>query len=93
MHSLIIHLANSSKRAGNVAALLKVLPEPEVVDAVIGQDAIIRGDVALRDGNLHRPIYPFPLSPGEVGCFLSHRACWQRIVDQDLPYALIVEDD
>jgi glycosyl transferase family 25 len=33
------------------------------------------------------------LSPAEVGCFLSHRACWQRMLDLGLPAAVIFEDD
>ncbi|WP_157020163.1 glycosyltransferase family 25 protein [Mesorhizobium xinjiangense] len=33
------------------------------------------------------------LAPGEVACFLSHRRCWQRIVDEGLPYAVVLEDD
>jgi glycosyl transferase family 25 len=33
------------------------------------------------------------LSRSEVACFLSHRLCWQRIADRDLPYALVLEDD
>jgi GR25 family glycosyltransferase involved in LPS biosynthesis len=28
-----------------------------------------------------------------IGCFLSHRKCWQYVVDNDLPYSLILEDD
>jgi glycosyl transferase family 25 len=34
-----------------------------------------------------------PLTSGEVGCYASHRACWQRIVDRRLPAALVLEDD
>ncbi|MDF7676943.1 glycosyltransferase family 25 protein [Neisseriaceae bacterium ESL0693] len=30
---------------------------------------------------------------GEMGCALSHRSVWQRIVDEQIPYALILEDD
>lgn len=33
------------------------------------------------------------LSPGEIGCFESHRRIWQRMVDDDIPAALVVEDD
>jgi len=33
------------------------------------------------------------LSCGEVGCYLSHRLCWQAIVDRDLDFAVILEDD
>ena len=31
--------------------------------------------------------------PGEIGCFLSHRICWKRIVDENLSAAAILEDD
>lgn len=31
--------------------------------------------------------------PGAIGCFLSHRAAWQRVLDKGLPLALICEDD
>lgn len=34
-----------------------------------------------------------PISPGEIGCALSHRRVWQQIVEQDINYALILEDD
>ena len=33
------------------------------------------------------------LSRNEVGCFFSHKACWQKIVEDQLPFAIIVEDD
>lgn len=29
----------------------------------------------------------------EVGCFLSHYAVWHRMVEQNIPAALILEDD
>jgi glycosyl transferase family 25 len=32
-------------------------------------------------------------TPSEVGCFLSHRACWRRIADGDDEYAAVFEDD
>jgi len=34
-----------------------------------------------------------PISDGEIGCALSHRRIWQHIVDKDIDYALILEDD
>jgi GR25 family glycosyltransferase involved in LPS biosynthesis len=30
---------------------------------------------------------------GQVGCYDSHRRVWQDMVDKQLPYALILEDD
>ena len=32
-------------------------------------------------------------TPGTIGCVLSHMKCWKRVIDDDLPYALILEDD
>jgi glycosyl transferase, family 25 len=34
-----------------------------------------------------------PLSPGEVGCYLSHVAAAEKIVRENWPYALVLEDD
>jgi GR25 family glycosyltransferase involved in LPS biosynthesis len=31
--------------------------------------------------------------PGKQGCFLSHVKAWRFIIDNDLPWAVIVEDD
>jgi glycosyl transferase family 25 len=33
------------------------------------------------------------LTAGEIGCFLSHRTAWQRIVDGDTTYGAVFEDD
>jgi len=33
------------------------------------------------------------LPPGATACFLSHRDCWKRVVDEALPYAVVLEDD
>jgi glycosyl transferase family 25 len=32
-------------------------------------------------------------TPATVGCFLSHRNAWKRVVDEDLRSALILEDN
>ena len=34
----------------------------------------------------------YPMSEGEVGCFLSHRAVWREVVSQQRP-CLVLEDD
>jgi GR25 family glycosyltransferase involved in LPS biosynthesis len=93
MRSFIIHMPGDAKRAPNAARLLKTLPEAELVDAVIGREVVAAGGCATAPGTLHQPHYPFPLSPGEIGCFLSHRRCWQKILDEGLDCALIAEDD
>lgn len=60
----------------------------EIFDAVDG--------ASLHQTSLVQQAVNFPecmLTVGEVGCALSHRAVYQRMIDEDLPFALILEDD
>lgn len=93
MNMLILHLPGDSRRAPNVARLCEMFPQAHVIDAVRGADVIARGGAQIAHGNLYRPHYPFEIGGGELGCFLSHRAAWQRIIDEGWDHALIVEDD
>lgn len=34
-----------------------------------------------------------PVVLGEIGCAYSHRRIWQNIIDNDIDYALVLEDD
>ncbi|WP_407494293.1 glycosyltransferase family 25 protein [Pseudooceanicola sp. MF1-13] len=91
--SYIIHMATSEARKPLVDALCQALPNPQILDAVVGRD-LDAGELAeLYSGSLYQPKYPFDLSLGEIGCFLSHRKAWQRIVDSGDKAGLIVEDD
>lgn len=93
MQSFIIHMPGDARRAPNVARLVELLPQAAVVDAVDGRAVLADRAARTRPGDLHAPHYPFALAAGEIGCFLSHRACWARIVADNLDHALIVEDD
>lgn len=93
MKTLILHLPSDDRRAPNVARLCESFPEAQVMDAVRGADVIARGEARMSRGDLYSPEYPFEIGGGELGCFLSHRAAWQRIIDQGWDHALIVEDD
>ena len=84
-------MASATARADNVTALKEALPLPQVVSAVAGKTE--GRDFPTAPGTCHRPTYPFPLSDGERGCFLSHRRCWEIIADLTAPFALVVEDD
>ena len=90
----VIHLGRSVHREENVRALLsQEVCRLEVLDAVDAQGLLNKGRDFLTDRPLFRPTYPFLIGPGEIGCFLSHRKAWQRIVDENLPHALVIEDD
>jgi GR25 family glycosyltransferase involved in LPS biosynthesis len=90
----IIHLERAVERRDQVQAIVRSIPfETHIVPAVDGRASSkqIFEQSYLR--NLLTPRYPFALKAGEIGCFLSHRRCWQKIIDDGLDGALIIEDD
>lgn len=64
----------------------------EFLDAVDGRqmDVLAHPDY---DTARRRAAHGRDLKPGELGCFLSHRAAYEKIVEQNLDYALLLEDD
>ena len=92
--AFIIHLGRAVARRANVDVLQDRLPlDSEVIAAVEG--ARLTGP-ELENAYVRRrfaPRYPFALTPTEIGVFLSHRAVWRRIVDDDLDFAFVFEDD
>ncbi len=93
--AFIIHLARATQRRPQVDALRQALSSLPVgiVDAVDGNALSKRETAGAFQPELLEPVYPFALRPGEIGCFLSHRAAWQAIVDQGLDAGLVLEDD
>ncbi|NNK79332.1 MAG: glycosyltransferase family 25 protein [Litoreibacter sp.] len=93
--TFVIHLARATGRRARVEELLRQSPYPaKILDACDGAKLSPADRTAVYPGtDLHVPRYPFPLSDGEIGCFLSHRRAWERIVSEGLPHALILEDD
>lgn len=62
------------------------------VGAFDGRGVDLR-DMADCDLNHALKIYGRPLKAGEYGCYKSHIACAQRIIDGGHPHALVFEDD
>ena len=91
----IIHLKRAKNRKPYVDNIIsKLNMTSEIIDAVDGK--------LLTDNNISNhyskipiycPSYPFKVNKGEVGCFLSFRKAWQKIVDQKLSAGLVFEDD
>ena len=90
----VINLARSKARlAAMAAALEKQGLSFERVDAVDGatlEDSVV---ASVAPPELIRKTYHRPLSKSEVACALSHRKAWQQIIDQDLDFGIVLEDD
>ncbi|GGF60867.1 glycosyltransferase family 25 protein [Alteromonas lipolytica] len=48
---------------------------------------------ACYDEQANKAFFRRPISRGEIGCYLSHRTLWQRMVDEQIEVAVIIEDD
>jgi GR25 family glycosyltransferase involved in LPS biosynthesis len=92
--AFIIHLERAISRMANVQSLSARLPiESEIVAAVDGTRLTRQEIDQVYARARFRPRYPFALTAAEIGAFLSHRAAWRRIVDENLDFAFIFEDD
>ncbi len=92
--AFILHLERATGRRASVEALRALLPiEGEVLPAVDGQRLPTEAVKAAYVRQRFSPRYPFALGLPEIGAFLSHRAAWRRIVDENLDFAFVFEDD
>ena len=91
---LVINLARSRDRLAAIGAQLENTGLPfERIDAI---DGTVLDDETIRrvaPPELIRKTYHRPLSRAEVACAMSHRKAWQRIVDEDLDFGIVLEDD
>ena len=92
--ALIIHLERATNRRRNVDELITACPVPaSVQNAIDGQHLDNEHFLNFYAINIHKPQYPFVLRGEEVAAFASHRSCWQRVVNEHLDAAIIMEDD
>lgn len=91
--TLLINLDKSVDRLKRSAKLLSEHNiEFERVSAIYGAD--LSEQVLANAYSYQLPnAYYKKLNIGEVGCYLSHRKAWQKIVDEQLDFAIILEDD
>jgi glycosyl transferase family 25 len=67
--------------------------EYQRISAVYGKDLHDIDIAKVYDPQTNLQKYDKELNLGEIGCYLSHVQCWQMIIEQQLDYALILEDD
>lgn len=92
MRVFVISLKRATDRRADMTAQLQKLGLTfEFFDAYDGRDL---SDIdPLYDAAVARERNGEPLSKGQRGCAMSHRALYERIVHEDIDHALILEDD
>jgi glycosyl transferase family 25 len=91
--TIVINLKRSTARRMVIAQALDALQMPfSFFDAVDGRALDL---ATLQDyARVKRRLFSGrDMTAGEMGCVLSHRGVMRMIVEQDIPYALVLEDD
>ena len=90
----VISLARAKERREKMRARLDSLGAAyEIVDAVDGA-ALTPADYESRlRQDIMRRKWSRELLPAEIGCYLSHYNLWRRIAAEEIPRALVLEDD
>ena len=90
----LINLDSNPERFQSATAQLAAFGlTAERFSAVYGKNLSADEVAACYDPALNQQKFRRPLSAGEIGCYLSHRALWQRMVDHKIELAFILEDD
>lgn len=90
----VINLARSTERLANSQRQLAAHGlNFERIDAIDGATLTPAQRAINYSPSLNKQKYHYPLSAGQIGCYLSHRKAWQTIVDRQLDYAIVLEDD
>ena len=93
MKILVISLADASSRRRSVCEQFATLGiDFEFLDAAPGFDGMRQGGIRNLDALAFLLNTGRNVTPGEVGCFASHRLAWQRCVELGEP-VVIMEDD
>ena len=92
MLRLVVNMKRSSDRWKAIKEQLDQLQiSARRIDAVDGK-SLPDKEVKQLTSSVHYSMGR-ELERGEIGCFLSHRKCWQELVDSGEKYALVMEDD
>lgn len=90
----VINLDSSPERYQHAEQQLLALGiTPQRYAAVYGKDLTPQQVDACYDQAANLRYFRRSLSAGELGCYLSHRGIWQKMVDDDIPLAIVLEDD
>lgn len=91
----VINLKDAVDRRQNVLAELSKLPfmNYELVEAVDGRSLSKEDAEHLFDRKRFSWRFGREAMPGEIGCTLSHRECYRKLLSSEEEFALILEDD
>jgi glycosyl transferase family 25 len=94
IQTFIISLPKDVHRREQLGRQLKDLAMPfSVIEAVYGKSLSHEELEVSYDRHKAITLFNRELSKGEIGCALSHLSIYRKMVEEDIPHALILEDD
>lgn len=94
MEIYVINLAQHAERwASTWLQLTQVGLNPQRLPGVHGASLPPQQRAVLYSEQLNRRQYHQPLCDGEIGCYASHLAAWQRLLHSEAACAAVLEDD
>jgi glycosyl transferase, family 25 len=91
MEIFIINLKRSAGRRVRMIEMLKKLKLKYILFEAVDGFAIPEKELVKHVKPNHQ--YTRSFTPGEIGCFLSHYSIYEKIAKENIPYALVLEDD
>lgn len=94
MKFLIINLKKATQRKEYISQLCqKYKLDYEIIEAVEGKVISKEEYLNIVDYDKMLNFHKRKLGLGELGCSLSHRKCYEKILQEDINHAIILEDD
>jgi glycosyl transferase family 25 len=94
IHTFIISLPKDADRREYLGRQLTRLNVPfSILDAVHGKSLSQAELETVYDRKRALRLFNRELSAGEIGCALSHVAIYRKMVEENMPHALVLEDD
>lgn len=84
---------NPERKAFMLQQLTHLGLKPEIVEATDGKTLSLEEEDRLYARVHSRELIDYELRASEIGCAHSHARIYRRIVDENIAYALILEDD
>ncbi len=91
--TFVINMAKHATRRTDMAERLDAIGLPFTFFEAVDGYALSLADCPVYDGARRRRWFGRDMTQGEVGCLMSHRAIYQKMVDENIAVALILEDD
>ena len=89
MRTFVLNLEHNTERKKYMQDLLKDIP----IDYEFFPAVYIENISEVYDSELAQKKSKRQLNAGEIGCALSHKAIYKKMIDENIPQALILEDD